>query len=383
MMMIASSRWSGIRERAWRVARTRSTIATHADGAPASRAASAPGAPAASARTELEAHNLVLLTAPMMHARAHARRLTKLTGASAVIFIIVLMYDTAMMTREGASGVSAGARGARMGAFASIVACAACAAYARALDRRIGGKFSAIPLNRHGASASASASASATRAWNGSAWVEDARRGRPPSAEHWTGATPARAASDTSGGASGGRGSGDDVIAGVGSFGYGGYQDEVKLEDARARAERERVEQEKWARWEAEDEEREQRRAEKKAEKKAEKRAEKEKSRAKRWNKYDDAWVALEASSLSTAPLAYDDVPWPPKMNELLEREAGGADASDRDWKLAYHRCVKRWHPDKFTARFRARIDAGADAAKIAERVEAVAKALTIAYAQR
>jgi len=164
----------------------------------------------------------------------------------------------------------------------------------------------------------------------------------------------------------------------------GGYQEEVKLEDGRARAERERVEAERWARWEAEDEERELKRAEKRAEKKAEKKAEKEKTRAKRWVKYDEAWNALEATSTTSAtPLAYDDVPWPPKMDELLEREAGGASASERDWKLAYHRCVKRWHPDKFTARFRSRVEAGVDGEKIAERVQAVAKALTVAYARR
>ena len=67
-------------------------------------------------------------------------------------------------------------------------------------------------------------------------------------------------------------------------------------------------------------------------------------------------------------------------MKELLDRESGGENASDRDRKLAYHRCVKRWHPDKFLSKFRARIELGGDADKIAERVGAVAKALTLSY---
>jgi hypothetical protein len=174
-----------------------------------------------------------------------------------------------------------------------------------------------------------------------------------------------------------------EAMHGTGSFGYGGYQEEVRYEDARARAEAERIEQEKWARWEAEDEEREARRAERRAEKKLEDKAKKGKSRAKRWTKYDEGWAALEEESVSsTQPLGYDDIPWPPKMNELLEREAGGAHASDRDRKLAYHKCVKRWHPDKFLAKYRARVQASGEYERVVERVEAVAKALTIAYAQ-
>ena len=176
-------------------------------------------------------------------------------------------------------------------------------------------------------------------------------------------------------------GDGVDVVQGTGSFGYGGYQEGVGYEDARARAEAERAEREKWARWEAEDEERESRKAEKRAEKKAEDRAKKEKSRARRWQKYDEAWARLDADSgASSEQLRYADVPWPPKMKELLDREAGGASATDRERKLAYHRCVKRWHPDKFLARFRARLRAD-DAERVVERVEAVAKSLTIAYA--
>ena len=79
--------------------------------------------------------------------------------------------------------------------------------------------------------------ATATRAWNGSAWVaRDAAAAAP--ATRWMGRD--RNAGD-----------GVDVVQGTGSFGYGGYQEGVGYEDARARAEAERAEQEKWARWEA------------------------------------------------------------------------------------------------------------------------------------
>ena len=155
----------------------------------------------------------------------------------------------------------------------------------------------------------------------------------------------------------------------------------MEYEDARARAEAERAEQEKWARWEAEDEEREARRAEKRAEKKAEDKAKKEKSRAKRWAKYDERWEALEASASVSEPLRYDDVPWPPKIKDLLNHEAGGTDATDRERTLAYHRCVKRWHPDKFLTKFRDRLVLGGEFDRVSERAHAVAKALTTARA--
>ena len=181
------------------------------------------------------------------------------------------------------------------------------------------------------------------------------RRGRGTEARGWRETLAAAAPATRWMGRDRNAGDGVDVVQGTGSFGYGGYQEGVGYEDARARAEAERAEQEKWARWEAEDEERESRKAEKKAEKKAEDRAKKEKSRARRWQKYDEAWARLDADSgASSEPLRYADVPWPPKMKELLDREAGGASATDRERKLAYHRCVKRWHPDKFLARFRA-----------------------------
>ena len=104
----------------------------------------------------------------------------------------------------------------------------------------------------------------------------------------------------------------------------------------------------------------------------------------------------MEASaSQPGAPLlGYDDIPWPPKMSSLLAHavvgesganDAARADASSvgpRETKLAYHRCVRRWHPDKFEARWGARLREE-DRARVLERVNAVARALNVAFAAR
>lgn len=117
-------------------------------------------------------------------------------------------------------------------------------------------------------------------------------------------------------------------------------------------------------------------------------------SRAKKWARFDERWAALESSaSQPGAPLlGYDDIPWPPKMSSLLshaaagESESGaGSDASSvgpRETKLAYHRCVRRWHPDKFEARWGARLRED-DRARVLERVNAVARALNVEFAAR
>jgi hypothetical protein len=309
-------------------------------------------------------------------------------AAFAVAFAIcafALMYDTVTLTST--RGVTAGARRAQAGAFASFVGFIACSAYVRSADRALGvspsssasfgqqGQKYAGPgaeapegatMGRGGRFGLAGDGAPPRRTWNGSAWVErkEEPRSSPAASSTSTAKTPAM-----------------DEVQGTGSFGYGGYQDGVEYEDARARAEAERAEQEKWARWEAEDEEREARRAEKRAEKKAEDKAKKEKSRAKRWAKYDERWEALEASASVSEPLRYDDVPWPPKIKDLLNHEAGGADATDRERTLAYHRCVKRWHPDKFLTKFRDRLVLGGEFDRVSERAHAVAKALTAARA--
>ena len=224
------------------------------------------------------------------------------------------------------------------------------------------------------------------------------------------------------------------------------YQTEETPEEARRRAERERAEAEYWARVEAEDDAREERAGEEEEEREKEARdrrrdarkdakrkskaaeraaaaaaaAERSSSgsvphppprtsrspapkssssssaRAKKWVRFDERWAALEASaSQPRAPLlGYDDIPWPPKMSSLLAHavvggsganDAARADASSvgpRETKLAYHRCVRRWHPDKFEARWGARLREE-DRARVLERVNAVARALNVAFAAR
>lgn len=303
----------------------------------------------------------------MLARRPALRRVRNAFIVVAVAASLTLWWETYAWTPGATTGGWAGV--ARVALLASALGVAATASAMRAVDRANGVGNIGGGGSRVGGTLGGDAGAR-TATWNGSAWT--ASRGTLGSGSgsgFGVGASPARAEE------------GDiDAVQGTGAFGYGGYQDGVEFEDARARAERERAEQERWARWEAEDEEREARRASERAEKKAEDKAKKEKSRAKRWARYDELWDALDASASSTEPLRYDDVPWPPKTKDLLEREAGGPEASDRDRKLAYHRCVKRWHPDKFLTKFRARIDAGGDRARIEERVDAIAKALTLAF---
>lgn len=293
----------------------------------------------------------------MLARRGVLRRARNACVVVAVAAAVTLWRETYAWT-PGArtSGWAGVARGAL---FASAIGVAVTVTAMRACDRANGVGNVGVGGGRGVGGFGVDAGARTTT-WNGSAWTASRAGGFA------SGAAPARVEET-------------DAVQGTGAFGYGGYQDGVDFEDARERAERERAEQERWARWEAEDEEREARRASERAEKKAEDKAKKEKSRAKRWMRYDELWEALDANASSSEPLRYDDVPWPPKTKDLLEREAGGPEASDRDKKLAYHRCVKRWHPDKFLSKFRARIDAGGDRARIQERVDAIAKAITAA----
>ena len=59
-----------------------------------------------------------------------------------------------------------------------------------------------------------------------------------------------------------------------------------------------------------------------------------------------------------------------------------GGDGGSREMKLAYHRCIRRWHPDKFAARFKQRLEGGGESERVMERVNAVARALTTEFAK-
>ena len=276
--------------------------------------------------------------------------------------------------------------------------------------------------------------------WNGSRWVRDPRPARAPSASGTPLAEPPAAAASYAYASPAGAGVTVDAYA-------ASYQTEETPEEARRRAERERAEAEYWARVEAEDDAREERAGEEEEEREKEARdrrrdarkdakrkskaaeraaaaaaaAERSSSgerassasatsrspppksspssssaRAKKWVRFDERWAALEASaSQPGAPLlGYDDIPWPPKMSSLLAHavagESGANDAArvdassvgPRETKLAYHRCVRRWHPDKFEARWGARLREE-DRARVLERVNAVARALNVAFAAR
>ena len=174
--------------------------------------------------------------------RIAVRRLRSAFAIASVVSVFAMMYGTAKGGTMG-GGVTENARRARAFAVASLCGFIGTTWYLRNVDRALGvrggptasGHSSDGMFGRasaYGGSGSASASQRG-RAWNGSAWVEDTRDGRPPGNE-WM-----------HGGKNGGGGiAGEDAMSGTGSFGYGGYQDEVRYEDARARAEAERAEQE-------------------------------------------------------------------------------------------------------------------------------------------
>ncbi len=98
---------------------------------------------------------------------------------------------------------------------------------------------------------------------------------------------------------------------------------------------------------------------------------------------YHAAWRALEASSSSAGapPLRERDVPWP---------TAAGREATDTGplllagvppaaRKAALREELMRWHPDKFGARFGARLAPG-DAARVAARVNIMSQTVAALF---
>lgn len=186
--------------------------------------------------------------------------------------------------------------------------------------------------------------------------------------------------------------------------GYGMYQTHETNDERRRRVEREVSEAERWARVEAEDEAREddegrrrsdetygdaqRRKHDEKHDQKAKLQEDKKDAKARKWQVHDTRWDELETRTRATSSgetsteqlvLGYDDVPWPPKMNKLLEKTSRGAEPGSRELKAAYHQLVRRWHPDKFVGKFGNRLLA-TDREKILARVNAVANALNAAW---
>ena len=165
----------------------------------------------------------------------------------------------------------------------------------------------------------------------------------------------------------------------------------------------------RWARVEREDEERQRLREEReeedrydryavkkerKKERRAAEKAERERGRVagakEKWAKHEARWATLETDPPggeggvgSAGPLRYDDVPWPPKMTAMLRAACGDGDGGEGERKSAYRRLIRRWHPDKFGARFGERVRAGGEEARVMERVNAVARALNQEFAGR
>jgi len=336
--------------------------------------------------------------------RAPSRRASAyLALATGVSFLLVLQTRAGFLASSASSSSGTPAvQGA--GAYAFLVRAAfagsALALLAtwlrdRAADR--GGHAAVLPTSAPGGAASR---------WDGSRWVRDVEMA-PASAS-------ASAAYDADA-----------------SFAYQGSE----TPDERARREhRERVEAEYWARVEAEEERRrEAREREREAEReedrrrrdrdrarerrdRGEKKRQKEKpppppppppssrsaaddasaaakgtgKKSQKWAAMEERWAALESRAADggegggngdASLLGYDDIPWPPKMSALLTHTAGGAGADQRATKMAYMKCVRRWHPDKFAARYGARLRAS-EREKTLERVGAVARALNAAFAK-
>ena len=297
-----------------------------------------------------------------------SRRATTAVGLTAAVSL-VLVIRLRLSAPDGVAGIGLYAfvaHGALVGSSLTLCASWAHARGYRALDRFGYARLFGSRVSSDGVLPDRAGPPDAT--WNGSRWVAEER-------------APMR-----------------------GVFGVGGYQGAESAEETRRREARERAEAEHWARVELEDEAREEKRRREKKERRAARdggddddardekrrrdRKEKEKEKATRasasdakWADFEKRWTALEDSGESSSSLAYDDVPWPPKMTELLRRAAKGAGRETREFKVAYRASLMRWHPDKFAARHGPRLVEN-DRERILARVNAVARALNVAFAE-
>jgi len=342
-------------------------------------------------------------------------RVTRVLVAVAAASFVLLFTGVVSWTRDETSGpiASAFASVIRGAFFVSALALAAVVAWRRR------------QANRDASNGGISSDKGAHQRWDGSRWVDvesqsqavpsavntrttngfgggdagSASVQRPPGPSSYDPTTPYADDASTSTGAS--------------LNGDGTYQGNETPEETRRRLHREQAEAAYWARVEREDEERERReeereeallerererraakkekRREQRAEAKAEKMREKASSKSDKWARHEARWNALETTVTTTvtdrsgseesAPLRYDDVPWPPKMSAMLRHACDGG--GDKERKLAYHRLLRRWHPDKFGARYGPRVAAGGDGDRVMERVNVVARALNQEFARR
>ena len=350
-------------------------------------------------------------------------RVTRILVAVAAASFVLLFTGVVSWTRDETSGpiASAFASVIRGAFFASALALAAVVAWRRRQANR----------DASNGGSGGSDKGAAHQRWDGSRWVD---------VESQSQAVPSAVNAKTTNGFGGGNGRdtsasvqrppgpssydpttpyADDASTSTGASlnGDGTYQGNETPEEARRRLHREQQDAAYWARVEREDEERERReeereeallerererraakkekRREQRAEAKAEKMREKASSKSDKWARHEARWNALEATVTTTVtttvtdgsgsddatPLRYDDVPWPPKMSAMLRHACDGG--GDKERKLAYHRLLRRWHPDKFGARYGPRVAAGGDGDRVMERVNAVARALNQEFARR
>lgn len=303
-------------------------------------------------------------TATMRRGEMLSRRATTAVGLTAAVSL-VLVIRLRLSAPDGVAGIGLYAfvaHGALVGSSLALCASWAHARGYRALDRFGYARLVGSRVSSDGVLPDRAGPPGAT--WNGSRWVVEERA----------------------------------PMSGV--FGAGGYQGAESAEETLRREARERAEAEHWARVEREDEAREERRRREKKERKASKqsgddddkrerrRDNKQKAASDRasasdakWADFEKRWAALEDSQNTSSSLTYDDVPWPPKMTELLVRTAKGAGRESREFKVAYRGLMMRWHPDKFAARHGPRLLEN-DREKVLARVNAVARALNVAFAE-
>lgn len=303
-------------------------------------------------------------TATMRRGEMLSRRATTAVGLTAAVSL-VLVIRLRLSAPDGVAGIGLYAfvaHGALVGSSLALCASWAHARGYRALDRFGYARLVGSRVSSDGVLPDRAGPPGAT--WNGSRWVVEERA--PMS----------------------------------GAFGAGGYQGAESAEETLRREARERLEAEHWARVEREDEAREEKRRREKKERKASKqsgddddkrerrRDNKQKAASDRasasdakWADFEKRWAALEDSQNTSSSLAYDDVPWPPKMTELLRRSSNNAGRESREFKVAYRSLLMRWHPDKFAARHGPRLLEN-DREKVLARVNAVARALNVAFAE-
>jgi len=98
---------------------------------------------------------------------------------------------------------------------------------------------------------------------------------------------------------------------------------------------------------------------------------------AREWEAHEAAWERFEAGEGLVAAAAA--VPWPPGgarglVARLLAEVPTGGDPSAL--RAAFRRASLRWHPDKFAARFGARLPDPAVRAEVLARAQGLAQAL-------